>query len=47
MVDPTIDNRVIRSLSASTKEKSPRKKRKKKNNPVDIVFTTTCPEKRK
>ena len=39
MVDPTIDNRVIRSLSASTREKSPRKKRKKKNNPVDIVFT--------
>ena len=39
MVEPTIDNRIIRSLSASTREKSPRKKRKKKDNPVDIAFT--------
>ena len=39
MVEPTKDNRVIRSLSASTREKSPGKKRKKKDNPIDIAFT--------
>jgi hypothetical protein len=47
MLEPTVDIRAMRSLSASTREKDPKKKRKKKNNPVDAVFSDICVDKRK
>lgn len=42
MANETIDTRVIRSQLASTKEKTPKKRRKKTKNPVDAVFFHGC-----
>lgn len=44
MLEPTVDIRAMRSLSASTREKDPKKKRKKRNIPVDITFPSRLPK---